>query len=84
MILTVDSDAAYLVLPKGRGRNMGYSELLNNPSNTQQHMYNESILIECQTLRDVVSLGTEAKTNEVFQNVQLAVSLKCYTTYDNN
>ena len=38
MILTVDSDAAYLVLPKARSRYTGYIRLLNKQLNKDQHV----------------------------------------------
>ena len=76
MILTVDSDAAYYVLPKARSRYAGYFRLLNTPSNKNQHMYNGPLLIECKTLRHMVSSAAEAETNGVFHNAKLAVSLR--------
>ena len=76
MQLTVDSDAAYLVLPKARSRFAGYFRLLDDPSNVHRSLYNGPILIECKTIRHVVSSAAEAETHGVFQNAKIAVSLR--------
>ena len=76
MQLVVDSDAAYLVLPKARSRFAGYFRLLDNESNIHRQLYNGAILLECKTIRHVVSSAAEAETHGVFQNAKLAVSLR--------
>ena len=50
MILTTDSDAAYLVLPKARSRLAGYFRLLDNPQKEGRDLYNGALLIECRTI----------------------------------
>ena len=47
MILNIDSDAAYLVLPKARSRLAGYFCLLDKHPATA---YNGAILVECKTI----------------------------------
>ena len=75
MILTIDSDAAYLVLPKARSRIAGYFRLLNQP-NTNTFQDNGAVLIECKSLRNVVSSAAEAETNGVFHNAKIGVNLR--------
>ena len=76
MQLVVDSDAAYLVLPKARSRFAGYFRLLDHPSTRHKTLYNGPILIECKTIRHVVSSAAEAERHGVFQNSKTAVSLQ--------
>ena len=76
MKLEIDSDAAYLVLPKARSRMAGYFRLLDDKKNTQRSLYNGAILIECRTLRHVVSSAAEAETNSVFQNAKTAIPIR--------
>ena len=76
MQLLVDSDAAYLVLPKARSRIAGYFRLANTPSSPYQYKDNGAILIECHTLRDVVTSAAEAETKGVFQNAKLALPIR--------
>ncbi|MFO0089630.1 MAG: hypothetical protein ACK518_02280, partial [bacterium] len=62
MILFVDSDAAYLVLPKARSRIAGYHYLSSLPLVGQAPTLNAPILVLCKTLRHVVSSAAEAET----------------------
>ena len=68
MILKVDSDAAYLVLPKSRSRIARYFRLENKPPQLKNTRPNGPILIECKTLRRVVTSAAEAETSGVFHN----------------
>ena len=76
MHLMVDSDAAYLVLPKARSRIAGYFRLANTPTSPFQYKDNGAILIECHTLRDVVTSAAEAETKGVFQNAKLSLPIR--------
>jgi len=76
MNLEIDSDAAYLVLPKARSRMAGYFRLLDDISKPTRSLYNGAILIECRTLRHVVSSAAEAETNAVFQNAKTAIPIR--------
>ena len=60
MQLMIDSDAAYLVLPNARSRIAGYFRLANKVSRKYKYKDNGAILIECHTLRHVVSSAAEA------------------------
>ena len=76
MILTVDTDAAYLVFPKARSRVAGYFYLSNiTPDRTSTPMPNGFILVECHGLRNVVSSAAEAETGGTFHNAQKAIPL---------
>ena len=67
MQLMIDLDAAYLVLPKVRSRIAGYFRLANTPTSIYKYKDNGAILIECHTLRDVVTSAAEAETKGVFK-----------------
>ena len=75
MELTVDSDAAYLVMPKARSRIAGHFRLLDKSTVPHRSLYNGAIHIECRTLRHVVSSAAEAETNGVFQNAKIALPI---------
>ena len=76
MILDIDSDAAYLVAPKARSRVAGYYHLASIPNVTEYPRLNETILIECKTLRHVVSSAAEAETGDIFHNAQIAIPIR--------
>ena len=61
MILNVDSDAAYLVLPNTKSRVVGYYYLSSDPINVTPPI-NAPILVVCKTLRHVASPAAEAET----------------------
>ena len=72
MVLHIDSDAAYLVLPKARSRVAGYFRLLNQ---TPKSPDNGAILVECKGLQHVVSSAAEAETHGVFHNAKIRVNI---------
>ena len=74
MQLHIDTDAAYLVLPKAKSRIAGYYCLLNN--DTKQYDHNGAILIECRTLRNVVSSAAEVETHGVFHNAKQSIPIR--------
>jgi hypothetical protein len=74
MVLTIDSDAAYLVAPSAKSRVAGYFQL-NSKRRSNPHT-NAAILIECKTLRHVVASSAEAETAGVFHNAQRAIPIK--------
>ena len=74
MVLTIDSDAAYLVEPQARSRIAGYFQL-NKNMRSNEHI-NGAILIECKTLRHVVASSAEAETAGIFHNAQTAVPIR--------
>ena len=76
MVLEVDSDASYLVLPKARSRYAGYYRFLQHKDTPQRRVHNGAILIECKTIRHVVTSAAEAETKGVFQNAKTVVALR--------
>lgn len=72
MILAVESDAAYLVLPAAKSRIAGYFHM----TNSDLKLLNGAILVECQTLKHVVASAAEAETGGLFHNAQLAVIIR--------
>ena len=75
MVLHIDSDAAYLVLPKARSRVAGYFQL-NNKQSSNKFFCNGAILIECKGLRHVVASSAEAEIGGIFHNAQQAIPIR--------
>jgi hypothetical protein len=61
MILNVDTDAAYLVLPNAKSHVAAFYYLGSNTSAGQLPRLNGAILVECQTIKNVVSSAAEAE-----------------------
>jgi hypothetical protein len=76
MILLIDSNAAYLVAQKSRSRVAGYFYLADYPDVSKHPTLNGAILVECKTLRHVVSSAAEAETGGLFQNAQVAIPIR--------
>ena len=78
MILHVDTDAAYLVLPNARSRIAGYFYLANNPTvlTPSKIPLNGAIHVECRTLKHVVASAAEAETGGIFHNCQMALPIR--------
>ena len=74
MVLHVDSDAAYLVMPKARSRIAGYYHLLDYP--TKQGDINGPLHIECKTLRNVVGSAAEAEMGGLYHNAQTCIPIR--------
>ena len=76
MQLNVDTDAAFLVLPKARSCIAGYFWLPNDPEGPKrQYIDNLPILIECKTLRLVVSSAAESETHSTFHNAKKSLPI---------
>ena len=73
MILHIDSDASYLIAPEAKSRITGYFKVNNKPSNT---INNAPILVECHTLKHVVTSSAECETAGVFQNAKTAIPIQ--------
>ena len=79
MQLHVDSDAAYLVLPKARSRGAGHFFLSIHTSTcvtTPSPPNNSPILTECVTLRNVMTSAAEAETGALHHNGIAAIPLR--------
>ena len=72
MILAVESDAAYLVMPNAKSRVAGYYHM----TNPDLKLLNGAILVECLALKHVVSSAAEAETGGLFHNAQQAVVIR--------
>ena len=79
MILYIDSDAAYLVLPQARSRIAGHFHLGNLPPRPPalppKSSTNGPILTVCKRLRHVVSSAAEAETGTAFYNSKEAIPI---------
>ena len=73
MILHVHSDAAYLVEPGAKSRIAGYYFLSDHPQRKAHQTIAKAILVECKTLRHVVSSAAEAEMAGVHHNAQTAI-----------
>ena len=71
MQLHIDSDAAYLVLPKARSHIAGYFQFPSIHTDI-----NGAILVECKGLKHVVSSAAEAEMSGIFHNAQTAVPIR--------
>ena len=76
MVLAIDSDAAYLIMPNAKSRITRYFQLNHHPEHIQHLDVNSAILIECKALRHVVSSAAKAKTAGVFHNAQIAILIR--------
>ena len=77
MILHIDSDAAYLVMPNAKSRVAGFFYLSNKPTNPPTDVpINGDILVECATLRNVVGSAAEAECAGCYSNAQKAIPIR--------
>ena len=77
MILHIDSDAAYLVMPNAKSRIAGYFYLSDKPTNPPTDVpINGAILVECSRLRNVVGSAAEAECAGCYSNAQKAIPLR--------
>ena len=76
MVLHVDSDAAYLVAPKARSHIASYYYVSNHPTKVKHPTRNGAVLIECNTLRQVVSSAAEAETAGLFYAARTEVPIR--------
>jgi hypothetical protein len=79
MVLHVDTDAAYLVLPKARSRIAGHyflSDLPPPPPAKPTPRLNGPIHTECRTLHSVVASAAEAECGGLFHNSQTAIPIR--------
>lgn len=76
MILNINSNAACLVAPKARSRIAGYFQLNSKPTPEYSEEINGAIVVNCTTLRHVVSSAAEAETAGVYHNEQFAIPIR--------
>ena len=73
MILSVDSDASYLVLPKACSRIAGFFQLTDGKD---AHTKNGPLLVECKTIKHVVSSAAEAEISALFHNAKTSIPIR--------
>ena len=71
MILTIDSDAAYLVAPKARSRAAGYFYLGNNDGK----LFNGPIFILTKLIQAVMASAAEAECAGLYLNAHESVPM---------
>ena len=76
MILQVEADSAYLVLPKARSRAAAWFILGNDPSTRPVPMTNAPLHILCNTIKNVMASAAEAEAGGLFLAVQKACPLR--------
>ena len=79
MILHVDSDAVFLVVPKARSCVAGFDycgDNCFNKSTTPYSVLDGPIHIECKTLKHVVASAAEAETGGLFHVCQKVIQLR--------
>ena len=73
MILYIESDAAYLVLPQAHSRVVSIFYLIN--ATYGRPPLNGSIQVICKTLQNIVSSASKAETSSIFVGGQQAVPI---------
>ena len=73
MILSIDSDASFLVVPEVKSRIAGCSSL--QPS-LHTASVNASLLVECKALKHVVTSAAECETAVGFHKAQQAIPIQ--------
>jgi hypothetical protein len=79
MVLHIDSDAAYLVLPNARSRYAGHYFLSNTPPPhpaKPNPKPNGAVLTICKTVRGVMASAAETETGGVYGNAQEAIACR--------
>ena len=71
MQLHIESDAAYLVAPKGRSRAGGYFYL----GNKDGKLFNGAIFILAKIIKSVMSSAAEAEVGSLYMNAREAIPL---------
>ena len=79
MILHVESDAAYLVLPKARSRYAGFFHLADHPPDPPalpNPTINGAVNVDCKAIRNVVGSAAEAETAGLYFNAQRTIPIR--------
>ena len=77
MVLNVETDAAYLVLPKSKSRLAGYFYMGHKWGTSSPYTrLNRPILVKCKTISHIVYSETEVETARVFYNAQTCISMR--------
>ena len=73
MVLYVDSDVAHLVIPRAHSQITGKYHLSNHPKNTNIPTLNGPLLVECKTIRAVITSVAEAEIGGIFHNAHVII-----------
>ena len=76
MVLHIENDAAYLLAPQAKSRITVFYHLSVAPSATIPPPLNGSVLVECKTLRHVVTSAAEAEVAGLFYNAQTILPIR--------
>ena len=76
MILQVEADAAYLVLPQARSRAAAWYILGNDPTKHPSPTSNAPLHIMCNTIKNVMASAAEAEAGGLFLAVQKACPIR--------
>ena len=76
MILTMETDAAYLVLPQARSRAAAWFIFGNDPNTHQHPMTNAPVHVMCNTIKNVMSSAAEAETGGIYMATQRACPIR--------
>ena len=76
MVLQVEADAAYLVLPQARSRAAAWYILWNDPTTHPNPMTNAPLHIMCNTIKNVMASAAEAEAGGLFMAVQRACPIR--------
>ena len=76
MVLQVESDAAYLVLPHAHSRAAAWYILGNDPTTTPTPMTNSPVHVMCNTIKNVMASAAEAETGGLFLAAQRACPMR--------
>ena len=76
MILQMEADAAYLVLPQARSRAAAWFIPGNDPISHPSPMSNAPIYVMCNTIKNVMSSAAEAETGGIYMATQRACPIR--------
>ena len=68
MVLYINLDTVYLVMPKARSRIAGYRHLSHHTKSTSSPILNGPVLIICKTIIHVVASAVEVEIEGLFHN----------------
>ena len=76
MVLTMETDAAYLVLPQARSRAAAWFIFGNDPNTHERPMTNAPVHVMCNTIKNVMSSAAEAETGGIYMATQRACPIR--------
>ena len=65
-----------MVAPKARSRIAGYFHLSDHPNLTKHPKLNGAVLVECKTLKHVVSSSTESEVAGIYHNAGVSILIR--------